>query len=97
VSAASDAVTRFGGEEFAVILPKTELARAKELAERVRQRCESRNFVIRTTGQSIGKITASFGVAELREGEDPQMLVRRTDAKLYEAKSAGRNRIASSN
>jgi diguanylate cyclase len=43
------------------------------------------------TGQPIGKVTASFGIAQLRDAETPEMLLDRADAKLYEAKEAGRN------
>ncbi len=89
-----DTVARFGGEEFAVILPRTAQESATSLAERVRRQCEARQLKVRTTGEPMGKLTASFGVAQLREGETPDMLVERADAKLYEAKCTGRNRVA---
>ena len=44
--------------------------------------------------QKLGKMTASFGVAELRDGDEPELLLQRADAKLYEAKYDGRNRVA---
>jgi diguanylate cyclase len=50
--------------------------------------------MLSASGQRIGTITASFGVARLRRGEDPEALIKRVDAKLYEAKISGRNRIA---
>ncbi len=89
-----DTVARFGGEEFAVVLPRTAQESATSLAERVRRQCESRQLKVRTTNEPMGKLTASFGVAQLREGETPDMLVERADAKLYEAKCTGRNRVA---
>jgi diguanylate cyclase len=90
----SDTVTRFGGEEFGIILPQTAQESAVSLAERMRRQCESKQLVVRNAKQTIGKVTASFGVAQHREGEGPEMLVQRADAKLYEAKCAGRNRVA---
>lgn len=90
----TDTVTRFGGEEFGIILPHTAQESAISLAERMRRQCESKQLVVRNAKQTIGKVTASFGVAQHREGEGPEMLVQRADAKLYEAKCAGRNRVA---
>lgn len=90
----SDTVTRFGGEEFGIILPHTAQESAIGLAERMRRQCEAKQLIVRNANQTIGKVTASFGVAQHREGEGPEMLVQRADAKLYEAKCAGRNRVA---
>jgi diguanylate cyclase len=90
----SDTVTRFGGEEFGIILPHTAQESAIGLAERMRRQCESKQLIVRNANQTIGKVTASFGVAQHREGDGPEMLVQRADAKLYEAKCAGRNRVA---
>jgi diguanylate cyclase len=89
-----DSVIRYGGEEFAIILPLTEQDLAKSIAERIRRQFESKKLTIRETSQKIGQLTASFGVAQYRAGDDSEMLVQRADAKLYDAKSAGRNRVA---
>jgi diguanylate cyclase len=89
-----DSVARYGGEEFAIILPGTELEDAKSLTERVRCQLEARELVVNDSGRKIGRITASFGIAQLREGDDAQALIERADVKLYEAKCAGRNRVA---
>ncbi len=89
-----DTVARYGGEEFAIILPGTELEDAKGLTERVRRELAGRELVVNDSGRQIGKITASFGIAQLREGDDAQTLVERADVKLYEAKCSGRNRVA---
>lgn len=90
----TDVATRYGGEEFALILPGTGLEAAKSVAERIRKKFESRKLTLRHSGQSIGKVTASFGVAELRFGDNATILFQRADRKLYAAKSAGRNRVS---
>lgn len=89
----SDVAVRYGGEEFAIILPNAGLDVAKSVAERIRKKFESRKVTLRETGDTVGKVTASFGVAELRVGDDAETLVQRSDRKLYAAKSAGRNRV----
>ncbi|HEX2841212.1 GGDEF domain-containing protein [Hyphomicrobium sp.] len=90
----NDTVIRYGGEEFAIILPMTEQEAAKDIAERIRRQFESKKLTIRETNQKVGQLTASFGVAQYRRGDDVDMLVQRADAKLYDAKSQGRNRVA---
>jgi diguanylate cyclase len=89
-----DTVIRYGGEEFAIILPKTDQGEAKTIAERIRKQFEGKKLTIRETSQKIGQLTASFGVAQYRSGDDVDMVVQRADAKLYDAKAAGRNRVA---
>jgi diguanylate cyclase len=88
-----DTVARFGGEEFAIILPETGLEDAQTLTEDIRRQLEAKQLALNNSGEPIGKITASFGVAQLAERDDAATLVQRADAKLYEAKSAGRNRV----
>ncbi|WP_045834925.1 diguanylate cyclase [Hyphomicrobium sp. 99] len=88
-----DTAARYGGEEFIVLLPQTRLDGAKNLGEQIRGELESKKWMHHRTGQPIGKVTASFGIAELRPGEDSYSLLDRADSKLYEAKAAGRNRI----
>jgi diguanylate cyclase (GGDEF)-like protein len=87
-----DTVARYGGEEIAVLMPQTELAEAQGVAERVR--CSIESLVTEYRGLSIG-VTVSIGCAALApEDASPEDLVKRSDDKLYEAKSAGRNRVA---
>jgi diguanylate cyclase len=88
-----DTVARFGGEEFAIILPETKLADAEHLTESIRGQLESKELAVNNSGELIGQITASFGIAQLGEGDDAAALVQRADARLYEAKCAGRNRV----
>jgi diguanylate cyclase len=87
-----DTVARFGGEEFAIILPETRLADAERLAESIRSQLEAKQLAVNTSGEPIGTVTASFGIAELGDGDDAGTLVQRADARLYDAKCAGRNR-----
>jgi diguanylate cyclase len=90
---AAGSVACHGGEEFAVILPGIELEDAKQLTERMRLELEGKKLAVNKSGTEIGKITASFGIAQLSVGEDAQKLMQQADAKLYEAKCAGRNRV----
>jgi diguanylate cyclase len=89
----SDTVIRYGGEEFAIILPMTDQNAARAIAERIRRQFESKRLTVRETNQKVGQLTASFGVAQYQPGDSVDTLVQRADAKLYEAKSSGRNRV----
>jgi diguanylate cyclase len=88
-----DIAARFGGEEFAVLFPDTRLADASATVSRLRTQLESKQWAVAASGERIGAVTASFGVARLNAAESAEDLVRRADAKLYEAKSSGRNRV----
>ena len=87
-----DTAARYGGEEFAIILPATKITDAVHLIEKIRLEFSQSNLVIRSTGQKIGKITASFGVAQYQSGDEPQELLSKSDMALYEAKNTGRNK-----
>src|SRR6185503_16166510 len=91
---ARDTVARYGGEEFAVILPETAIESARQISERMRKQIETMQLALNDSGREIGKITASFGIASLNKGDDAETLIQRADDKLYQAKCAGRNRIA---
>ncbi len=88
-----DKVARFGGEEFALIFPGARLNEAVIAVERIRSVLEAKQWTIEPSGERIGKVTASFGVAKLRVDESPNDLLRRADERLYEAKVQGRNRV----
>ena len=88
-----DTAARFGGEEFAIILPRTGLDNALKVAEQIRVNVGSRQIVNRSKGASYGTVTLSVGAAEFRPGESLADLIRRADAALYTAKRTGRNRV----
>jgi len=82
---------RFGGEEFALLIPNANITVATQFANEVRERISRISLTNKKTGQSIRSITTSLGVAQFRQGEPLEALVERADQCLYEAKSAGRN------
>jgi diguanylate cyclase (GGDEF)-like protein len=84
----ADEVARWGGEEFLALLPQTGLQGAADWAERLRERAAA------AEPYGVDDLTLSFGVAEYRPGESLAMLIKRADDALYEAKAAGRNRVA---
>src|SRR3954468_11194148 len=86
---------RYGGEEFVVVLPNTILQAAATLGEYIRTAVMTKELKKRSTGENLGRITVSIGVAALRPGETPQALIERADACLYAAKRSGRNRVIS--
>jgi diguanylate cyclase len=88
-----DKVARFGGEEFALIFPGARLGEAVIAVERIRSVLEAKQWTIEPSGERVGKVTASFGVAKLRADESANDLLRRADERLYEAKVQGRNRV----
>lgn len=90
-----DTAARFGGEEFAIILPQTPLNVAVSLANQIRLGVEGKKLVKKSTGDILGTITISIGVATWAAGEPASVVVQRADSCLYAAKNAGRNRVTS--
>ncbi len=88
-----DTAARYGGEEFAVILPNTVLRSAITVADHVRRAVMTKDLMKRSTGEHLGRVTISIGVATLRKSDTVQSLIERTDACLYAAKRHGRNRV----
>ena len=86
----TDVVARYGGDEFVVILPESNVESAAFVAERVRRKIERNAF---TGGRGLKlQLTASFGVAIFpAHAQSPQQLVANADAAMYEAKAAGKN------
>lgn len=87
----TDVLGRWGGEEFMIIAPSTDSAGATFLAEKLRQAIEDYEFT------TAGNITASFGIAVIKEDEKQGFdhLLKRMDEALYKAKEQGRNRVVS--
>lgn len=83
----SDVIGRWGGEEFLVICPDTPLANAAVLAERLAAGLRASSF------HPVGRVTASFGVAEALADDKLREPIDRADRALYEAKAAGRDRV----
>ncbi len=89
-----DVVGRFGGEEFIVILPETNLDGAMRVAEIIRGSISSKELKQRNTGENYGTITVSIGVSRLRpESDTLPSLIKRADDALYRSKREGRNRV----
>lgn len=86
-----DLSARFGGEEFCVLLPYTNIAGGKIAAERIRQLVA--DIAVTVEGQELPKITISAGVACLQPEESDTELIARADKALYRAKENGRNRV----
>lgn len=88
-----DILARFGGEEFVILLPETDLANARHVAERIRLEIETQR------DQALPCYTASLGVAvaqgEAGQAADIEALIAEADAALYRAKQGGRNRVES--
>ena len=84
----TDLPCRYGGEEFALILPNTKVDSARIAAEQVRKAIEAMD--VEFEGKHLS-VTASIGVAEIQAGEDDTKLIRRSDDGVYAAKEAGRN------
>jgi diguanylate cyclase len=90
-----DIACRYGGEEFAVILPRTLLKPALTVAEHIREAVMAKELVKRSTGENLGRITISIGVSSWQEGDTAQSMIERADSALYFAKRSGRNRVCS--
>jgi diguanylate cyclase (GGDEF)-like protein len=89
-----DIITRYGGEEFCLMLPSTGKEEALFVAERIRRLIENEIFP-GETGLPQGKLTTSIGISSFpADGEKFETLVNAADVALYQAKSNGRNRLA---
>jgi diguanylate cyclase (GGDEF)-like protein len=84
---AVDALARWGGEEFAVLLPHCRIAQATQAAEKRRRLIATQSF------PRVGQVTSSFGVAEFLPQDTLDAVLKRADDALYAAKAAGRNRV----
>jgi diguanylate cyclase (GGDEF)-like protein len=83
----TDYLLRWGGEEFIIILPETNVEKAEELAVRIKHSIEGYDF------RRAGHITVSFGVTQLKKGDSDKEFIKRADDAMYKAKALGRNRV----
>jgi two-component system cell cycle response regulator len=87
-----DLACRYGGEEFVVVMPETDMAVATMVAERLRRAIAGEPFAIQQGARSID-VTISIGIAELGRDETAARVLKRADQALYRAKRDGRNRV----
>jgi two-component system cell cycle response regulator len=87
-----DLACRYGGEEFVVVMPETDMAVATLVAERLRRRIASEPFPIQQGTRKV-EVTISIGIAALARGENAAAVLKRADQALYRAKRDGRNRV----
>lgn len=88
-----DVAARYGGEEFSILLPNTALEAALTVADQLRRTVMARELKKKSTGEVIGRITISVGVASLLAYDTRETLLERADTYLYAAKRSGRNRV----
>ncbi len=88
-----DVPTRYGGEEFVIVLPATVFEDACKVAESLRRQISSKILKVTKTQKKIGTVTVSAGVAQIRPGDSVGDLLERVDRALYLAKQEGRNRV----
>jgi diguanylate cyclase len=88
---AQDITARYGGEEFVIALPNTMLRSAAAIADQIRRTVMGKELMRRSSGEKLGRVTISIGIAALRAGESPQSLIERAERCLYAAKHNGRN------
>ncbi|MCM8884475.1 MAG: GGDEF domain-containing protein [Candidatus Thiodiazotropha sp.] len=86
---------RFGGEEFTVLLPTTDINNALTVAESIHQSIGNMVLVKRSTKEKLPSISVSVGAASFHQGDSFETLLERADQALYQAKAEGRNRIVS--
>lgn len=89
-----DIAARYGGEEFVIILPETTLSAGVAVGNSLRKAVATKDVINRSSGEKLGRITMSVGVAEFTPGEKIADLIERADAALYTAKHNGRNQVA---
>jgi len=90
---AQDVGCRYGGEEFAIILPHIDLEEAATIGENIRTAVMSKELVKRSTGENLGRVTISVGVATFDDTDTAHSIVSRADEAMYLAKNAGRNLV----
>ena len=88
-----DLACRYGGEEFVIVMPETDMAVATMVAERIRRRIATEPFAIQQGTKNL-EVTISIGIAAIGEpGDNAAGILKRADTALYRAKRDGRNRV----
>ena len=88
-----DIASRYGGEEFLILLPETGIEGAKAAAQKIRDTLATKDWKLKETGETMGKITVSMGIALYKLNEFEEVLIKRVDDALYLAKNRGRDQI----
>jgi diguanylate cyclase len=91
----NDSVARFGGEQFAILLPETKLEGALSVAENIREKLAKQTLSDSAAKIELGTITASFGVTCYQTGDSSDDLINKANIALRDAKKSGRNKVAS--
>lgn len=86
-------VSRYGGEEFVLLFERTAADGAMKILDKIRAAIAARELKVTNTGQSLGRLSFSGGLAQLNLQDSPGSILKRADAALYRAKQDGRNRI----
>lgn len=84
---------RYGGEEFVLVFERAAAADALPILDKIRATIAARELKVTNTGQSLGKLSFSGGIATINIQDSPGSILKRADAALYQAKQGGRNRI----
>ncbi len=90
-----DHLYRYGGDEFVIMMPNAGLAAAIGVAEKIRRKIDSVEFKLSRTTETTVRVTLSMGVAEIKSEDHAESFFARADKAMYQAKSAGRNRVSS--
>lgn len=88
-----DVAARYGGEEFLILLPETDLNGARAVARKFQETMAAKEWKLKESGKTMGKITVSMGVALYNLQETGEELIKRADDALYKAKETGRDRV----
>ena len=89
----TEMLCRYGGEEFAVIVPNIKLRDCEKVANRLRERIAVKDIVNQSKNEKLGRLTISLGVAQLNPGEALAEFIDRADRALYRSKEGGRNLV----
>lgn len=89
----NDLAARYGGEEFLILLPETGIEGATAVARKIRKTLATKEWKLKETGESMGKITVSMGISTYTLNEPEENLIKRADDALYLAKKNGRDQI----